>query len=119
MKANELKKIINRLVSEEVKKQLGEIFINEIKSKRSTPIQESTETSEYPTMGGKTFTTENMADLLGYGDMMPNNGKGMSNQGVAEIAQKAGVAPEQVDPDVQKAITKDYRELMSKMNLKK
>jgi len=118
MKANELKKIINRLVSEEVKKQLGEIFINEIKSKRSTPIQESTETSEYPTMGGKTFTTENMADLLGYGDMKPN-GKGMSNQGVAEIAQKAGVAPEQVDPDVQKAITKDYRELMSKMNLKK
>ena len=32
----------------------------------------------------------NMADLLGYGDMKPN-GKGMSNQGVAEIAQKAGV----------------------------
>ena len=119
MKANELKKIINRLVSEEVKKQLGEIFINEIKSKRSTPIQESAKTEEYPTMGGKTFTTNDMADLLGYGDMMPNNGKGMSNQGVAEIAQKAGVAPEQVDPDVQKAITKDYRELMSKMNLKK
>ena len=118
MKANDIKKIINRLVSEEVKKQLGEIFINEIKSKRSTPIQESVETSEYPTMGGKTFTTENMADLLGYGDMKPQ-GKGMSNQGVAEIAQKAGVAPEQVDPDVQKAITKDYRELMSKMNIKK
>ena len=118
MKANELKKIINRLVSEEVKKQLGEIFINEIKSKRSTPIQESAKTEEYPTMGGKTFTTNDMADLLGYGDMKPNGG-GMSNQGVAEIAQKAGVAPEQVDPDVQKAITKDYRELMSKMNLKK
>ena len=118
MKANELKKIIGRLVNEEVKKQLGEIFINEIKSKRSTPIQESVETSEYPKLGGKTFTTNDMADLLGYGDMKPN-GKGMSNQGVAEIAQKAGVAPEQIDPDVQKAITKDYRELMSKMNLKK
>jgi len=118
MKANELKKIINRLVSEEVKKQLGEIFINEIKSKRSTPIQESVKTEEYPTMGGKTFTTNDMADLLGYGDMKPNGG-GMSNQGVAEIAQKAGVAPEQVDQDVQKAITKDYRELMSKMNMKK
>lgn len=118
MKANELKKIIGRLVNEEVKKQLGEIFINEIKSKRSTPIQESVETSEYPTMGGKTFTTNDMADLLGYGDMKPNGG-GMSNQGVAEIAHKAGVAPEQIDPDVQKAITKDYRELMSKMNLKK
>ena len=118
MKSNQLKKIINTLVREEVKKQLGEIFINEIKSKRSTPIQESVETSEYPKLGGKTFTTENMADLLGYGDMKPN-GKGMSNQGVAEIAQKAGVAPEQIDPDVQKAITKDYRELMSKMNLKK
>ena len=117
MKANELKKIINRLVSEEVKKQLGEIFINEIKSKRSTPIQESVKTEEYPTMGGKTFTTNDMADLLGYGDMKPNGG-GMTSQGVAEIAQKAGVAPDQVDPDVQKAITKDYRELMSKMNNK-
>tara|TARA_R100000008_G_scaffold79938_1_gene61987 strand:+ start:2263 stop:2619 length:357 start_codon:yes stop_codon:yes gene_type:complete len=118
MKANELKKIINRLVSEEVKKQLGEIFINEIKSKRSTPIQESVETKEeYPTMGGKTFTTNDMADLLGYGDLKPNGG-GMSNAGVAEIAQKAGVAPDQVDPDVQKAITKDYRELMNKMNNK-
>ena len=112
MKSNQLKKIINTLVREEVKKQLGEIFINEIKSKRSTPIQESVETEEYPTMGGKTFTTENMADLLGYGDMMPN-------KGVAEIAQKAGVSPDQIDPDVQKAITKDYRELMSKMNIKK
>ena len=118
MKSNQLKKIINTIVREEVKKQLGEIFINEIKSKRSTPIQESVETSEYPKLGGKTFTTNDMADLLGYGDMKPN-GKGMSNQGVAEIAQKAGIAPEQVDPDVQKAITKDYRELMSKMNLKK
>ena len=82
------------------------------------PIQESVKTEEYPTMGGKTFGTNDMADLLGYGDMKPNGG-GMSNRGVAEIAQKAGVAPEQVDPDVQKAITKDYRELMSKMNLKK
>ena len=40
----------------------------------------------------------------------------MTNAGVAEIAQKAGVSPDQVDPDVQKAITKDYRELMNKMN---
>ncbi len=119
MKTNDLKKIISRLVNEEVKKQLGEIFINEIKSKRSTPIQESVKTQEeYPTMGGKTYTTNDMADLLGYGDLKPNGG-GMHNSGVAEIAQKAGVAPEQVDPDVQKAITKDYRELMKKMNLKK
>tara|TARA_B100001564_G_C20629967_1_gene666636 strand:- start:1145 stop:1501 length:357 start_codon:yes stop_codon:yes gene_type:complete len=118
MKTNQFKKLINQIIREEVKKQLGEIFINEIKSKRSMPIQESVKTEEYPTMGGKTFGTNDMADLLGYGDMKPNGG-GMSNRGVAEIAQKAGVAPEQVDPDVQKAITKDYRELMSKMNLKK
>ena len=112
MKTSDLKKIISRLVNEEVKKQLGEIFINEIKSKRSTPLQESTKTEEYPTMGGKTFTTNDMADLLGYGDMKPNGG-GMSNRGVAEIAQKAGVAPEQVDPDVQKAITKEKRKTAS------
>ena len=118
MKTSQFKKLINQIIREEVKKQLGEIFINEIKSKRSTPIQESVETSEYPKLGGKTFTTNDMADLLGYGDLKPNGG-GMSNAGVAEIAQKAGVAPDQVDPDVQKAITKDYRELMSKMNLKK
>ncbi len=116
MKSNQLKKIIERLVSEEVKKQIGEIFINEIKSKKSTPIQESVKTDEYPTLGGKTFDTGDMASLLGYGDMKPNGG-GMTNQGVAEIAQKAGVA--QVDPNVQKAVTKDYSELMKKMNLGK
>ena len=119
MKANQLKKIINTIVREEVKKQLGEIFINEIKSKKSTPFQESVKTKEeYPTLGGGTFDTSRMSELLGYGDMKPNGG-GMSNKGVAEIAQKAGVAPEQVDPEVAKNITKDYRELMSKMNLKK
>ena len=116
MKVDQLKKIINKIVAEEVKKQIGEIFINEIKSKKSPPIQESVKTEEVPTLGGKTFTTNDMASLLGYGDMKPNGG-GMSNTGVAEIAQKAGVA--QVDPDVEKAVTKDYRELMSKMNLKK
>ena len=110
MKSNQLKKIIQRLVAEEVKKQIGEIFISEIKSKKSTPIQESVKTEEVPTLGGKTFTSNDMASLLGYGDMKPNGG-GMTNQGVAEIAQKAGVA--QVDPDVQKAVTKDYSELMN------
>ena len=60
MKANELKKIINRLVSEEVKKQLGEIFINEIKSKRSMQTFKSLlrQKKNIPTMGGKTFTTD-------------------------------------------------------------
>ena len=56
MKSNQLKKIIQRLVAEEVKKQIGEIFISEIKSKKSTPIQESVKTEEVPTLGGKTFT---------------------------------------------------------------
>ena len=116
MKVDQLKKIINKIVTEEVKKQIGEIFINEITSKKSTPIQESVKTEEVPTLGGKTFTSNDMASLLGYGDMKPNRG-GMTNQGVAEIAQKAGVA--QVDPDVAKNVTKDYSELMKKMNLKK
>ena len=116
MKVDQLKKIINKIVAEEVKKQIGEIFINEIKSKKSTPIQESVKTEEVPTLGGKAFTSNDMASLLGYGDVKPNGG-GMSNTGVAEIAQKAGVA--HVDPDVEKAVTKDYSELMSKMNLKK
>ena len=119
MKTSQFKKLINQMIREEVKKQLGEIFINEIKSKKSTPIQESVKTQEeYPTMGGGTFDSSRMSELLGYGDVK-SNGKGMSNQGVAEIAHKAGIAPEQMDPDVQKAITKDYRELMSKMNMKK
>ena len=32
------KKIINKIVAEEVKKQIGEIFINEIKSKKFPEI---------------------------------------------------------------------------------
>ena len=143
MTKKQLIEVIRKVVRQEVKKQVDEIFIQESVKKVAQPkkISQSKKTyvkdnkalndilnetvalskgksEEYPTMGGKTFTTNDMADLLGYGDMKPNGG-GMSNQGVAEIAHKAGVAPEQIDPDVQKAITKDYRELMSKMNLKK
>ena len=119
MKANQLKKIINTIVREEVKKQLGEIFINEIKSKKSTPIQESVKTQEeYPTLGGGTFDTSRMSELLGYGDIKPK-GAGMSSQGVEEIAQKAGVARDLIDATVQKNITKDYSKLMKKMNLSK
>ena len=41
----------------------------------------------------------------------------MSNQGVAEIVLQSRSSPNKLT-DVQKAITQDYRELMSKMNLK-
>ena len=118
MKANELKKIINRLVSEEVKKQLGEIFINEIKSKRSTPIQESVETSEYPTMGGGTYDTSKMSELLGYGNML---GDAESRRKASAVQTAQTVGADTSDPAVQNvmsAMTKDYRGVMSALKKK-
>ena len=68
---------------------------------------------EYPTMGGKTYDTNSMASLMGYGDV-----GGGSNRAEETIAQM-GVSSEQVPDGVKDAITKDYSGLMKAMDKRK
>jgi len=150
MTAKRLKAVIRKIVSEEIKNQLNEIFINdkekvnlvelskEVKPKKQVKQVEkkqytknkslnevlnetvglsskSSETDEYPTMGGKPFDSSRMAEMLGYG-----SGKDVKRDMVGiDTAKKAGVDPNSVPDGVMNALTRDYSDLMKHINKKK
>ena len=80
----------------------------------------SSQTEEWPTLGGGVLGSDNMADVLGYGDL----GRGQNKEKAREMAavdsiKKAGVAVDAVPEDVQNALTRDYSGLMKAINKKK
>ena len=150
MNKKELIKIIELVVRKEVKKQMTEIFINDekemslsetiskpkvVKKKSKKQYTKNTalnevlnntkplgqqETDEYPTLGGGVLGSDNMAEVLGYGDL----GRGQNKERAREMAavdsiKKAGVSVDQVPEDVQNALTRDYSGLMKAINKKK
>ena len=138
MKVKQLKTIIRKMVVEEVKKQVNEIFIKEqvkpsrmvaTKPKKREKVNYTdnsalnkvlnetvgfSETEEYPTMGGKAYTTEDMSEVLGYGEMASPELK--RDQVAAQTLAEKGVTPEQVGDGVVNALTRDYSDLMKTMN---
>ena len=75
---------------------------------------------EYPTLGGGVLGSDNMAEVLGYGDL----GRGQNKERAREMAavdtiKKAGVSVDSVPEDVQNALTRDYSGLMKAINKKK
>ena len=66
---------------------------------------------DYPTMGGKTYDSKNMASLMGYG----NVGGDSAEQSIASV----GVPSESVPDEVKNAITRDYRDVMKAIDKKK
>jgi len=150
MNKKELIKIIELVVRKEVKKQMTEIFINDekeislsetiskpkvakkkskkqyTKNKALNEVLNNTkplgqqETDEYPTLGGGVLGSDNMAEVLGYGDL----GRGQNKERAREMAavdsiKKAGVSVDQVPEDVQNALTRDYSGLMRAIDKKK
>ena len=150
MNKKELIKIIELVVRKEVKKQMTEIFINDEKEislsetiskpkvtkkkskkqyTKNTALNEvlnntkplgTSDIDEYPTLGGGVLGSDNMAEVLGYGDL----GKGQNKERAREMAavdsiKKAGVSVDQVPEDVQNALTRDYSGLMKAINKKK
>ena len=150
MNKKELIKIIELVVRKEVKKQMTEIFINDEKEislsetiskpkvakkkskkqyTKNTALNEvlnntkplgQQETDEYPTLGGGVLGSDNMAEVLGYGDL----GRGQNKEKAREMAavdsiKKAGVSVDAVPEDVQNALTRDYSGLMKAMDKKK
>ena len=79
---------------------------------------QSQEFDEYPTMGDKTYTTSNMAEGLGYGDISFGNDEAKREIGAVQTAQAAGVNPEDVPEEVMGALTKDYRGVMNALKKK-
>ena len=150
MKKNDLIKIIELVVRKEVKKQMTEIFINEkeeIKlsevvskpnpkvvkkqrpkkqySKNSTLNEVLNNTnplgsSQTDELGGGILGSDNMAEVLGYGDLGRGQNKEMAREVAAvDTIKKAGVKVDQVPEDVVNALTRDYSGLMKAINKKK
>ena len=70
---------------------------------------------EYPTLGGGTFDTSRMSELLGYG----KSAEGKRSVGAVETIKKAGVSVDDVPDHVTNALTRDYSDLMKAIDKKK
>jgi len=110
----EPKKVLNK-----PKKQYSKnTALNEVLN-NTNPLGKSQQ-DEYPSLGGGVLGSNNMAEVLGYGDL----GKGQNKEMAREVAavdtiKKAGVSVDQVPAGVQDALTRDYSGLMKAINKKK
>ena len=142
MTKKDLVKIIQEAVRREVKKEMKKIFIKEESStklsdiipKVSEPkedkqytkndalnkvlnetvglVKSEKQTGEYPTMGGGTFDTSRMSELMGYG----KSEEVKRDMVAVDTLQKAGKSVEDVPEHVTNALTRDYSGLMKAMN---
>ena len=110
------KKVIKKKPKKQYSKNkaLNEVLNN------TNPLGSSGQTEEYPSLGGGVLGSDNMAEVLGYGDL----GRGQNKEQAREMAavdsiKKAGVSVDQVPEDVQNALTRDYSGLMKAINKKK
>ena len=72
-------------------------------------------TDEYPTLGGGTYDTSRMTELLGYGQ----TDEVKRDMVAVDTIKKAGRSVEQVPDHVTNALTKDYSALMKALDKKK
>ena len=80
----------------------------------------SQEQEDYPTLGGGVLGSDNMAEVLGYGDLGKGQNKERAREmGAVETIKKAGVSVDAVPEDVQNALTRDYSGLMKAIDKKK
>jgi hypothetical protein len=145
MTKKQLVKIIQEVVRREIKKEINEIFINEQKTSTkqltdvipqvSEPKEQikytnnkslndvlnetvglsKNQTSEYPTMGGGTFDSSRMSELLGYGQTEEVR----RDMVAVDTLKKAGKSVNDVPEHVTNALTKDYSKLMKAIDKKK
>ena len=108
------KKVIKKPKKQYTKnKMLNEVLNN------TKPLGTS-ETDEYPSLGGGVLGSDNMAEVLGYGDLGKGQNKEVAREmGAVETIKKAGVSVDAVPEDVQNALTRDYSGLMKAMDKKK
>ena len=145
MTKKELVKIIQEAVRREVKKEVGKIFIKEESSNKlsdiipevSEPKEEKQytknealnkvlnetvglsksekQTGEYPTLGGGTFDSSRMSELMGYG----KSEEVKRDMVAVDTLQKAGKSVGEVSEHITNALTRDYSKLMKKMDKKR
>ena len=108
-----------RVIKKKPKKQYSKIkALNEVLN-NTNPLGTS-ETDEYPSLGGGVLGSDNVAEVLGYGDLGRGQDKEMAREMAAvDTIKKQGVSVDQVPEGVQDALTRDYSGLMKAINKKK
>ena len=109
------KKVINKPKKQYSKNPVLNEVLNNTK-----PLGAPQEVEEYPTLGGGVLGSDNMAEVLGYGDLGRGQNKEKAREmGAVDTIKKAGVSVDQVPEEVQNALTRDYSGLMKAINKKK
>ena len=102
-----------------VKKQYSKnTTLNEVLN-NTNPLGKSQQ-DEYPSLGGGVLGSDNMAEVLGYGNLGGVQNKEMAREMAAvDTIKKQGVSVDAVPEGVQNALTRDYSGLMKAMDKKK
>ena len=135
MKMSQLKMVIREVVREEIRMGLKEVLggvkkqpVQKPKPKQKqnytknpvlNEVLNDTSAEDWETMGGTTYTSERMDELVGdnYKDLM--NGQPQQpnvDQRVAEMGANPNSVPKEVKDNI---FNKDYRELMKAVDKKK
>ena len=92
--------------------------LNEVLN-NTNPLGKSQQ-DEYPSLGGGVLGSDNMAEVLGYGNLGGKQDKETAREMAAvDTIKKAGVSVDSVPEGVQDALTRDYSGLMKAINKKK
>jgi hypothetical protein len=111
-KPNVVKKITKK------KQYTKNTALNEVLN-NTNPLGKSQQ-DEYPTLGGGVLGSDNMAEVLGYGNLGGVQNKERAREMAAvDTIKKAGVSVDSVPEGVQDALTRDYSGLMKAINKKK
>ena len=93
----------------------GNDALNDVLNETIGLSKGDSEFDEYPTMGGGTFDTSRMTELLGYGQ----TDEVKRDMVAVDTIKKAGMSVDQVPDHVTNALTKDYSKLMKALDKKK
>jgi hypothetical protein len=139
MKSNKLVSLIKEVVKQEVKKQITDILINETNIPKTKPVvkkkvkeqkftdnpmlnqilnETAQQQEEYPTLGGGTFDSSRMTEMLGYGGGLGNK-EVKREVAAASTMKSAGMNPEAAPEHLKNALTRDYSDLIKAIDKKK
>ena len=139
MKQGKLVSLIKEVVKQEVKKQITDILINETNIPKTKPVvkkkvkeqkftdnpmlnqilnETAQQQEEYPTLGGGTFDSSRMTEMLGYGSGLGNK-EVKREVAAASTLQSAGMTPDTAPEHLTNALTRDYSGLMKAIDKKK
>ena len=140
MKTSKLVSLIKEVVKQEVKKQITDILINETNIPKVKPVvkkrkvekknytdnptlnkilnETANQQEDYPTMGGGTFDSNRMTELLGYGGGLGNK-EVKREVAAASTLQSAGMNPDDAPEHLKNALTRDYSGLIKAIDKKK